>query len=109
MSVKTISYCEVIYLKEDAVLRLGSSYSMEIFYQYKNQVREFEASLVRQNSKLSCLFRDEKGEPGEKRILNYGEDVWIEGLCLFFLGKYLVLYSMYGNLRVNCRNRRILS
>lgn len=109
MSVKTIPYSEVIYLKEGAVLRLGSSYLMDIFYQYKTLIKTHELSLSCQNSKLYCSFPDSDGRTKEERILGYGEDIWVEGLCLLFLGKYLMLYSLYGDLRLNCRNRRILT
>lgn len=107
MTNKTIPSTEVIILKEAEILRLGSSYSSEVFYQYKSAIASTECSLSLRDGRLVVRHLTTEDIPKTSKVMEYGEDMYLEGLCILFLGRYLVLYALYGQLRINCRNRRL--
>lgn len=94
---------ECISLSNEPSLVVGSSFLCDIFYQFKNLISSHCLDIYFENHE--CYYHINSEEP---KKFKYGEVIKIHGLRLMYLGKYLLVYSVNGDMRVATRKRQIL-
>lgn len=92
---------ECISLLKEPALAIGSSFISDIFYQYKNLISSHILDIYFENHE--CYYRLEENEPVR---FKYGEILKLHGLRLMYLGKYLLVYSIDGDMRVATNQKR---
>lgn len=119
-----IPVSQVIYLKNENSIVIGSSFNSDIFYQEQNLIPQQYGRLFFEHHEL---FFEELSEiksrgmvyiiPSEadveisssingRRKIYYGDILKIAGLNILYLSKILVVYALSGDMRVALHNRR---
>lgn len=96
-----IGNTQVIYPNENDVYTIGSSFTSDIFYRMDNLISAYEGKLCYQNKLLIYESKDQR-----RTILEYGDELRIEGLWIMNLSKVILVCAYCGDLRIALRNQR---
>jgi|GEM_PF-4770922 len=93
---------QVVFLDTEPLLKLGSSFMSDIFYQCHQRISEEEGVFYFEHHDF--FYKD--CNSGIVKQLHYGEELIIDSLHILFLGSILCMYALEGDLRVAFRDRR---
>ena len=95
------AYSECISLRSRPTLNIGSLYQSDIYYSYDDRIPERMAVLYFEGDELMFLkYPDNDSDEGSACIFQYETEIRLYGLVLLNLGDYLVVTSLYGDLRI---------
>ena len=103
MSNDLISAMKVIYLSKEPTLVLGSAFTSDIYYQYKNLIKPTEGIFYYERHEL--FYKSVNDNKVTK--VEYGTYIIVKKLRILYLKKILALDLIEGDLRIAYRDRRI--
>ena len=94
---KSLSDTEVVSLHSKQTIVIGSSYTDDVYYQYKNLIMPRMVILRFEGEDYIKLHNE------NREILSYGDEFYIEKLWICYLGKVLLLHAYDGSMRISRR------